>query len=178
MNISIDEEEGLPLLPAVKKVRRTLKSTLHEFRTFIDRGNIFDLAIGVVIGNAFSEIVNSFVGDIFSPLIGLIVSSKLSETFIVLKKGPHYPYNTREEAKEDAAVTWNYGNFLQMILNFMIISASLFIVMKMFERMRRKKIEEDALSKHEISTIFCPMCYSEIDERSKKCKECTADLTQ
>lgn len=144
-------------------------NVFKDFRNFINKGSIIELAIGIVIGEAFASVVNSFVVDVFSPILGLITSSKLSEAFLVLRKGPHFPYNTREEAQSDGAVTWNYGNFIQLLLNFLCIAVCLFMVMKMSQSVRRKRISSN-------NTKECPKCFSEIDGRATKCAHCSTDL--
>lgn len=146
-----------------------MSGTFTDFKNFINKGSVLDLAIGLVIGEAFASVVNSFVSDIFSPVLGLIVSSKLSEAFVVIKKGPHFPYNTREEAKTDGAVTWNYGNFIQLIINFICIAWCLYLVMKMSQSVQRKRISTNNVKE-------CPKCFSEIDGRATKCAHCGGDI--
>ena len=148
-----------------------IRAVVVDFKNFINKGSVLDLAVGIVIGEAFSSVVTSFVGDIFSPLLGLIISSKLSEAFVVIRKGPHYPYNTREEARKDGAVTWNYGNFSQLIINFVCISMCLFVVVRMSKAMQRRRISTK-------NTKECPLCYSEIDGRARKCAFCGGDLKE
>lgn len=151
-----------------------------DFKSFVDKGSVFDLAIGLVIGTAFSEIVNSFVADIFSPLIGMVVSSKLTEVFVVLKKGDHSPYKTREEAKNDGAVTWNYGNFIQLWINFFIISLCLFSFMKFISRIRKLQVEksqqEESDNYDNVSEKECQFCFQSVDKRALKCSFCTSNL--
>jgi large conductance mechanosensitive channel len=149
----------------------TVTNVFHDFKNFINRGSVLDLAVGIVIGEAFSSVVGSFVSDIFTPIIGLIVSSKLSEKFAVIKKGPHFPYKTRDEAKSDGAVTWNYGNFIQLIINFMCISTCLYLVIRMSKAMHKKRISSQ-------TTKECTFCYSEIDGRARKCSHCGSTLME
>lgn len=148
-----------------------MTDVVRDFKNFINKGSVLDLAVGIVIGEAFSSVVTSFVTDIFSPILGLIITSKLSETFLVIVKGPHFPYVTRDEARKDGAVTWNYGNFLQLMINFICISICLFVVVRMSKSMRKKRIS----NRH---TKECPLCYSEIDGRARKCAFCSADLNK
>ncbi len=139
--------ENQPLLdqhlPAV--IERHANTAWKDFKKFVNRGSVVDLAIGVVIGGAFTEIIDSIVKDLFSPLLGFILNDQLSEIFIILKPGPNAPYNTRSEASKDGAVTWNYGHFVQVILNFMVISISFYIVIKIygFLRARSSRRHED-----------------------------------
>ena len=164
-----DEERAIIRSNRCAGMMEYTKSVFTDFKNFINKGSVLDLAVGIVIGEAFSSVVNSFVSDIFSPILGLIVSSKLSEAFVVIKKGEHYPYKTREEARKDGAVTWNYGNFLQLMINFLCIAVALYLVMKMSKSVQKKRISTK-------STKECPRCFSEIDGRATKCANCTADV--
>lgn len=169
-----DEERGIHVTDDVTcggGVMIWIKSVVSDFKHFINRGSVLDLAVGIVIGEAFSSVVTSFVTDIFSPVLGLIVTSKLSEAFLVILKGPHFPYKTRDEAREDGAITWNYGNFVQLVINFMCISICLFVVVRMSQSMRKKRISNK-------NTKECPLCYSEIDGRARKCAFCGGDLKE
>lgn|SRR6478609_1978103 len=141
----------------------------YDFKSFINKGSVLDLAVGIVIGEAFSSVVGSFVTDIFSPFLGLIVSSKLSEAFLVIKKGPQFPYKTRDEARKDGAVTWNYGNFLQLMINFLCISVCLFLVIRMSQSVKRKHISQR-------KTKECPLCFSEVDGRATRCSQCGGSI--
>ena len=157
--------------PFLERTELTAKTMWTDFKNFINQGNVVDLAVGIVVGGAFGAVVTSFVSDLFIPVVSLIVSSELSETFVVLKKGPNFPYTTRAEAVQDGAVTWNYGNFVQLFINFLLMSVALFIVIKMFSTLKRKNKASAAPT-----TKDCPMCYKDIDIRAAKCPFCTADL--
>lgn len=173
MNDEEQEQGRSEQVPLLRKTKNRLGDLFFDFKNFIDKGSVIDLAVGLVIGNAFSEVVTSMVSDLLTPIFGLVINSKLSETFLVIRKGPHYPYNTREEAKTDKAITWNYGNFIQLTMNFVMISASLFLVIKMYHEMKRKnkdkKIENQIMKE-------CPFCFTGIDGRAIKCPSCTGDL--
>ena len=172
----LDEEHGIynqddDDVTCSRGVLGWMRGVLCDFKHFINKGSVLDLAVGIVIGEAFSSIVTSFVSDIFSPVLGLIITSKLSETFLVIVKGPQFPYKTRDEARSDGAVTWNYGNFLQLVINFICISICLFVVVRMSKSMRKKRISNR-------NTKECPLCYSEIDGRARKCAFCCGDLKE
>lgn len=111
---------------------------LKEFREFITKGNVLDLAIGIVIGVAFTAIVNSFVKDLLTPLLGLAGKANFENMFLVLKEGTvPGPYLTPDSAQKAGAVTLTYGNFLNAVLNFLIVSFVLFLVVKAANKMRR-----------------------------------------
>jgi large conductance mechanosensitive channel len=116
---------------------------LQEFREFIARGSVVDLAVGVVIGAAFTAIVNSLVNDILMPPLGLIIGGiDLSNFFIVLKGSGTYP--TLEAAKAAGAVTINYGQFVNAVIRFVIVAFAIFVLVKQVNRLYRAKPVEAA----------------------------------
>ncbi len=117
---------------------------LKEFRDFALKGNVVDMAVGIVIGAAFGGIVTSLVGDIIMPIVGLISGGiDFSQRFIVLREGaPPSPYATVAAAKAAGAVTLNFGMFLNLILNFAIVAFALFMVVKAMNAARRQKDAE------------------------------------
>jgi len=152
-----------------KETAEWIKNVGRDFKAFIDKGSVVSLAVGIVIGEAFSAVVTSFVSDMVTPVLGLFITSKLSETFLVIREGPNYPYKTRDEARKDGAITWNYGNTLQLAINFFIISLCLFVVVRMLQSMRRKKIESSMVK-------LCPYCFQDVDGRATRCAHCTASI--
>ncbi len=119
------------------------KAMLKEFREFAVKGNMVDMAVGIVIGAAFSAIVSSMVDDIIMPPIGLLLGNiDFSQIFVILKQGdPAGPYATVEAAKEAGAVTWNIGLFVNAVIKFLIVAFALFVVVKGVNRMRRQQEE-------------------------------------
>jgi large conductance mechanosensitive channel len=111
-----------------------------EFREFAMRGNVVDMAVGIVIGAAFGAIVNSFVTDIVMPIIGVLTGgADFTERFLLLKAGtPAGPYLTLAAAKAAGAVTLNIGLFINLVINFVIVAFALFLVVKAMNRVRRK----------------------------------------
>lgn len=165
--------ENSQLLEAEKQVT----TIWRDFKKFVDKRSAFDLAIGIVIGNAFSDIVSSFVEDIFTPLFGILIVYELSENFLVIRNGEHYPYKTRDEAKQDGAITWNYGNFIQLTINFAIISTTLYLAVRVLQKMHRS-IKQDKRGKLDISRRDCPYCFTNIDQRAIKCSGCLSTFTR
>lgn len=140
-----------------------------EFKAFAMKGNVIDLAVGVIIGGAFGKIVSSLVSDIIMPLVGLLLGKlDFTNLFITLGDGS---FKTLEEAKKAGVATLNYGLFINNILDFLIIAFTIFIVIKQVNRIPRKK-EEAASPK--IKT--CRYCYSEVHIDASKCPHCTSDL--
>jgi large conductance mechanosensitive channel len=164
---SHDGLEQFPLLP--EKLHDKGPDLWTQYKHFVDRGNVVNLAVGLVIGTAFAAVVSSFVSDILSPVLGLITTSRLSETFVVLRHGTQAPYKTRESARADGALTWNYGQFIQTYLNFIVITASLFLVMKLIDASRAQKLHSEKIKE-------CPFCFNDIPFRASKCPKCTGDI--
>lgn len=138
-----------------------------EFRQFIARGNVLDLAIGLILGSAFTDIVNSLVKDILMPPIGLLVKGiNFSDLYINLSR-THYP--SLQAAQAAGAPTINYGVFLNNLINFLIEAAVLFVVVKQVNRLRRPKEAAP-------STKPCPYCCSDIPLAATRCPHCTSML--
>ena len=139
-----------------------------EFKQFILRGNVIDLAIGVIIGGAFGKIVTSLVDDIIMPPIGLLLAKvNFSNLFINLGKTP---YATLTDAKAAGAPTLNYGLFINTMINFLIIALVIFWVVKAINQM--KQIEKPV----EITTRECPFCLSQIPRKAHRCPHCTSEV--
>ncbi len=117
-----------------------------DFKKFAMKGNVVDLAVAVVIGGAFGAIVKALVADIIMPLVGLLGNGdKISARFIVLKPGKEGEiYQSLEQAKEAGANIFAYGHFLQTVVDFFIIAFSIFVVIRMFEKMKKKEEEKPA----------------------------------
>lgn len=140
-----------------------------DFKAFAMKGNVIDLAVGVVIGGAFGKIVSSLVNDIIMPLVGLLLGKlDFANLFITLGEGS---FKTLGEAKEAGVATLNYGLFINNIIDFLIIAFSIFIVIRQINRMPKKK-EEPA----PVKTKACKYCFSEIHVDASKCPHCTSDL--
>jgi large conductance mechanosensitive channel len=133
-----------PSIAASRESARQEVQMLKEFRDFALRGNVLDLAIGIIIGAAFTSIVSSLVDDILMPPIGLITGGvDFSQLFVVLKGSG--PYNTVAQAKADGAVTWNFGLFINAIIKFGIVAFAVFVLVKGLNRLaRREKAKPEA----------------------------------
>lgn len=143
------------------------------FRDFIMRGNVLDLAVAVIIGAAFTKIVNSLVDDIIMPPLGLVLGNvDFSNLFVVLKDGAKAapPYATLAEAKAAGAVTFNYGVFASTIVTFLIVGFVVYMLVRSVARLTPKKVEAP------VTTKECSYCLSKIPIKATKCAFCTADL--
>lgn len=146
-----------------------------EFKEFAMKGNAIDLAIGIVVGAAFGRIVDSLVSDILMPPLGLLLGKiDFSNIFVVLSEGATTPapYITLDAAKAAGAVTLNLGLFVNVLINFFIISFAVFAVVKAMNKLRSEPTEEAATQK------TCPFCQSNINIEATRCPFCTSELPQ
>jgi len=148
---------------------------VQEFKEFAVKGNVIDMAVGIIIGAAFGTIVKSLVSDILMPPFGLVLGNvDFSNLFIVLKHGAAGAagYATPTEAQAAGAVTLNYGLFINTIISFAIVAFAMFIMIKNINRLKREKPAVEA----EPTTRECPFCYSTISIKAVKCPNCTSSL--
>ena len=145
-----------------------------EFKEFAMRGNVVDMAVGIIIGAAFGTIVKSLVDDVIMPPIGLLLGSvDFSDLFVTLKEGATAgPYLTLAAAKEAGAVTLSYGAFLNTIVSFLIVAFSVFLLVKGMNSLKRKEKAPAA----DPTTKECPYCFSTIPIKATKCPQCTSTL--
>jgi large conductance mechanosensitive channel len=145
-----------------------------EFKEFALKGNVVDMAVGVIIGAAFGTIVNSIVNDIIMPPIGVLLGNvDFSGLFLVLKEGKvPAPYASIAAAKTAGAVTMNYGLFINTIISFLIVSFSVFLLVKNINRLKRQSEEPSAVP----ATRECPFCLSAIPIKAIRCGHCTSEL--
>lgn len=142
------------------------KGFIGEFKTFIMRGNVMDLAVGVIIGAAFQAIINSLVADIVMPVISLITGGvDFSEWKIMLGEGA------------DAA-SINYGAFITAVINFLLMAFVIFCFIKFMNKLAEKAKKEEEAAPEEPTTKICPYCKSEIPVDATKCAHCTSDVSE
>ena len=138
-----------------------MKALIKEFKEFISRGNVMDMAVGVIIGGAFTAIVTSLVNDILMPVLSLITGGlDFTSLCIVLGEGEN-------------AATLNYGAFIAAIINFLLIAFVIFLLVKMINNFSRKKKEEEPAP---VTTKTCPFCKEEISIDATRCPHCTSEL--
>ncbi|HKI82830.1 MAG TPA: large conductance mechanosensitive channel protein MscL [Candidatus Krumholzibacteria bacterium] len=150
---------------------------LKEFKEFAIKGNAVDMAVGIIIGAAFSTIVKSLVADIIMPPIGLLLGGvDFSNLFVVLKRGAEVagPYESLVAAQEAGAVTVNIGVFINTIISFLIVAFAVFFVVRSINRLKR---EEPAPAPAEPTTKECPQCLSTIPLKATRCAFCTSVQT-
>ena len=154
-----------------------LKSFLNEFKKFAMRGNVIDMAVGVIIGAAFGKIVDSLVKDIVLPPLGLLLGSMdFSNLFFVLKDVPGHEgkYASLTQATAAGATTLNIGNFLNTFISFIIIALVVFVLIKTINEIEAKLLKKEAGQVTKTKT--CPYCCSEIAVNAIRCPNCTSDL--
>ena len=146
----------------------------QEFKKFILRGNVMDLAVGVIMGGVFNAVVKSFVGDILMPPIGLLLGRvDFANLFILLKVGdPVGPYATLVDAQAAGAVTMNYGTFINTIISLIITGLAVFLMVRGMNRLQKEKPAPPA----EPTTKTCPFCATEIPIAATRCPHCTSAL--
>lgn len=141
-----------------------------EFKEFALRGNVIDLAIGIIIGAAFGKIVTSFVSDILMPPIGLVLGKVDFANLYLNLSGQQYA--SLADAKAAGAATINYGIFLNTILDFVIVAFVIFLFVRQVNRMKRKEAAAPAAP----TTKECPYCFSAIPIKATRCPHCTSEL--
>ena len=143
---------------------------IKEFKEFAIKGNVMDMAVGVVIGGAFGKIVTSLVNDLIMPLIGILTGGmSFTDKFISLDGNK---YLTLAEAQEVRAATFNYGAFITTIIDFLIIAFSIFIVIKQLNKLKKKEEVVEVVA----TTKTCPYCITDISIEATRCPHCTSIL--
>jgi large conductance mechanosensitive channel len=144
-----------------------------QFKEFAMRGNVVDMAVGIVIGAAFGTIIASFVADVLMPPIGLLLGRvDFANLFVVLKQGTMAgPYESLSAAKQAGAVTLNVGVFINTIISFLIIAFAVFLVIRWINRLKAKEAPAAPTTKD------CPFCFVAIPLQANRCPHCTSQLT-
>jgi large conductance mechanosensitive channel len=147
---------------------------LKDFKEFAMRGNVVDMAIGIIIGAAFGTIVKSLVSDVIMPPIGLLLGNvDFTNLFVVIKQGTAAgPLATLAEAQKAGAVTINYGMFTNTIISFVIVAFAVFLVIRNLNKLKK---EEEA-PPEEPTTKECPHCLIEIPIKASRCGHCTSEI--
>lgn len=145
-----------------------------EFKEFAMKGNVLDMAVGIIIGAAFGTIVNSFVQDVIMPPIGLLLGNvDFSNIFVVLKEGKVAgPYASMAAAKSAGAVTINFGVFVNTLISFVLVAFAVFLLVRTVNRLRRQEEAPPAVP----TTKECTYCFSSIPIKATRCPQCTSEL--
>ncbi|HEX9630790.1 MAG TPA: large conductance mechanosensitive channel protein MscL [Pyrinomonadaceae bacterium] len=145
-----------------------------EFKEFAIKGNAVDLAVGVIIGAAFGSIINSLVKDVIMPPISLLSGGlDFSNKFVILRaaKDGSTAFNTPADAAKAGAITWNYGNFVTLLINFLIVAGAVFLLVRLINQLRQPAEKEP-------DTKECPACAMKIPVKATRCPHCTSELSR
>jgi large conductance mechanosensitive channel len=149
---------------------------IKEFKEFAVKGNVVDMAVGIIIGAAFGTIVKSLVADVIMPPIGLLLGNvDFTNLFVVLKEGALVaaPYATLADATAAGAVTLNYGMFINTVVSFLIVAFAIFIVIKNLNRLKRTEAPSPAAAP---TTRDCPYCLTAVPIKATRCPNCTSNI--
>ena len=144
-----------------------MKKLLAEFKKFALKGNVIDMAVGVMIGGAFSKIVTSLVNDVFMPVLSLITGGLNTSALFVALDGQEYA--TLDAAKEAGVATLNYGTFIQTVIDFVLIALCIFLFVKLVAKLRKPAAPAPA-------PRLCPFCRQSVDKEATRCPHCTSEL--
>lgn len=147
---------------------------LKEFKEFAMKGNMVDMAVGIIIGAAFGAIIKSLVADVIMPPIGLLLGNvDFSNIFMIIKEGATAgPYATLDAAKEAGAIVISWGVFINTLINFLIVAFVLFLVIRNMNRLKKKEEASPA----EPTDKDCPFCFSKIPIKATRCGHCTSEV--
>ncbi len=155
------------------------KKFFGEFKTFIMRGNVIDLAVGVIIGGAFQAIVNSLVNDLISPLLTFITKGiNFSDKFIVFGAPEGETFATAQKAIDAGYATFSYGSLITAVINFLIMAFVIFLIVKGINKITAIGKKEEPAEEPAPTTKICPFCKSEINIEATKCPHCTSSLEE
>lgn len=147
---------------------------LDEFKKFAMRGNVIDMAVGIIIGAAFGTIVQSLVKDVIMPPLGLLIGNvEFTNLFVVLKEGTtEAPYATLQAAQEAGAVTVNYGLFINTLISFVIVAFAIFLLIRYINKLQ----EPEAAPALPPTIKKCPHCVSDVSIKATRCPNCTSNI--
>lgn len=168
--LKVDEEE---IKKIAKENRKKVKKTTDEFKAFAFKGNIVDMSVGVIIGTAFTKIVNSLVSEIITPALSIFTNKIDFTKFFIAIDGKHY--DSIEAAETAGVATINYGSFITNVIDFLLVAIVIFIFLKVFvNKIRNAHKEEEAPAP--VTTKTCPYCKSNIHIEASRCPNCTSVL--
>jgi len=149
---------------------------LEEYKKFAIRGNVIDMAVGIIIGAAFGTVVQSLVKDVLTPPLGLLTGgTDFTNLFVVMKEGtPEAPYATLQAARDAGAVTINLGMFINALISFLIVSFAVFLLVRYINQLR----EPDEGPAPPPSVKKCPYCVSDVPVQATRCPHCTSELPE
>lgn len=159
-----------------------MKKFFSEFKDFVMRGNVVDLAVAVIVGGAFQAIINSLINDLVMPFIGLITGGvNFADQYLVLKvpqgaEAAVEACKTAADATAAGATVWAYGTFITAVINFIVMAFVVFLLVKLINKAQNLKKKEEV--EEEPTTKKCPYCCSEIDVEAVRCPHCTSEIKE
>lgn len=150
-----------------------MKNIINEFKQFIMRGNVLDMAVGVIIGGAFQKIISSLVNDVIMPVISLVTGGVDFSNWFISLDGKSYA--SLAEAQAAKAATLNYGAFITQVIDFLIMAFVIFMLVKTMNTLANR-VKKPVVEEKEPETKICPYCMSEIDIQASRCPHCTSEL--
>ena len=150
-----------------------MNKTVKEFKDFALKGNVVDLAVGVIIGAAFGKIIASLVNDVFMPVLSLLTGGMSVSSLFIQLSSREVAYKTIEAAKEAGVATLNYGLFIQTVIDFVLIALCIFLFIKAISKMRRKQEAPAAAP----APALCKFCRQPVADDATRCPHCTSELT-
>ena len=157
-----------------------MKKFFSDFKAFALKGNVVDMAVGVIIGGAFGAIVTSLINDIIMPLLGLIIKADFTQWFVPLGEVPEGTAHTAEAMAEAGVSVFHYGKFISAIIYFILIALCIFIVVRMLKKAEEKAKEmhkkEEEKPAEEKKPRLCPYCKQEVADDATRCPHCTSEL--
>jgi large conductance mechanosensitive channel len=151
-----------------------MKKIWSEFKEFAVKGNAVDLAVGVIIGAAFGSVITSLVKDVIMPPISLLTGGlDFSNQFVILRaaKDGSTTFHTPADAAKAGAITWNYGNFITLLINFLIVAAAVFLLVRVINELRKPAAKVPDMKD-------CPACAMKIPVKATRCPHCTTELSE
>ena len=154
-----------------------LKRNIEEFKTFAIKGNVIDMAVGIIIGAAFGKVVDSLVKDVIMPPMGWLMGRvDFTNLYLTLpQNGKIETFDSLEAAQAAGAVTINYGLFINTIISFILVAFAVFMLIKAINKLKDAAVKKQEIA-DETTTKTCPRCFSVIDIKATKCPHCTADI--
>ena len=158
-----------------------IKKNLNEFKEFAVKGNVIDMAVGIIIGAAFGNVVNSVVNDLIMPPLGFLMGKvDFSNMYLTIyNPTPKTSFPSLQAASDAGVVTFNYGLFINTLISFLLVAFAVFILIKGINKLKAatlKQAADDAAAADAIDKKECPRCFSKIDIRATKCPYCTSEI--
>ena len=161
-------------------VHKKVKSLWADFSTFAFKGSVFNTAVAVIIGGAFGKIVASIVNDLFLPLLGAVARVDTTNWYVILRHGADglAEYATKQAALDAGAVIWAYGDFISVVVDFFLVTASVFLFVRLLDKLSTAVKNKESIDPPPPAPRLCPYCKQEIHAEATRCPHCTSQLNE